>query len=376
MQNDTFSSDLVTQTQPYAALTPEKVLDSLEQIGLVPDGRLMPLSSYENRVYQCGLDSPYQNHRHVVLKFYRPARWTEAQIQEEHAFAYALQHAEVPVVAPLMFEGQSLHRCDDFYFSVSPYRGGRRPELEDDEVLMWIGRFLARLHTVGEQQAFVHRPRLSRLHLGCSSRDWLLAHKALPLEMRSRWEQTVNRALDVLAEAAPELLMDEVFDKNLPKKEAENVTNKSASEFFDEENKLQFLRLHGDCHPGNILWTPMELPQGGPHFVDLDDARMGPAIQDLWMLLPGGNRKEQVEVLSVLVEGYEQFRPFNRRELALMEPLRTLRHIHYSAWLARRWQDPIFPINFPWFGSHAYWAEQIQQLEVQIEAMLEPPLVV
>lgn len=349
MQQDLSLSESTTQATPYACLTPERVLDALDQVGLIADGRLTPLSSYENRVYQCGLDELYQGHRFVVLKFYRPGRWTQAQIAEEHAFAYELQAAEVPVVAPLMPEGKSLHQLGDFYFSVSPYRGGRRPELEDEEVLMWTGRFLARLHAVGEQHSFDHRPTLTTAHFGSESRDWLLAHEAVPLDMRSRWESALNRALAVLAQVAPELKTGSTFKGNL--------------------------RLHGDCHPGNILWTPTELPQGGPHFVDLDDARMGPAVQDLWMLLPGGTRQEQHLALSALIEGYEQCRPFNRRELALIEPLRTLRHIHYSAWLARRWQDPIFPHNFPWFGSSGYWAEQIQQLEMQIEAMQDDPLI-
>lgn len=345
-------SEPTHQGAPYACLTPERVLDALDQVGLIPDGRLTQLSSYENRVYQCGLDEPYQGHRFVVLKFYRPWRWTADQIAEEHRFAYALQAAEVPVVAPLMLEGQSLHRLEEFYFSVSPYKGGRRPELEDEEVLMWTGRFLARLHTVGEQRAFTARPRLSIAHFGHESRDWLAAHEIVALDVRSRWEQTLERALTLLAQVAPEL-------------------GAGADPAYKGH-----LRLHGDCHPGNILWTPVELPQGGPHFVDLDDARMGPAVQDLWMLLPGGSRQEQTYTLSVLIEGYEQWRPFDRRELALIEPLRTLRHIHYSAWLARRWQDPIFPHNFPWFGSSAYWTEQVQQLELQIEAMQEAPLMV
>ncbi|MEN9844786.1 MAG: hypothetical protein RLZZ612_2615 [Pseudomonadota bacterium] len=348
MHKDWSLSEHTDEETPYACLTPERVLDALDQVGLIPDGRLTALSSYENRVYQCGLDEPHQGHSSVVLKFYRPGRWSADQIEEEHRFAHALQAAEVPVVAPLMWQEQSVHRLGDFYFSVSPYRGGRRPELDNEEVLMWTGRFLARLHTVGEQQGFTARPQLSITHFGHESRDWLAAHEAVAWDVRSRWERTLDQALTLIAKVAPELGADTTYQGHL--------------------------RLHGDCHPGNILWTPIELPQGGPHFVDLDDARMGPAVQDLWMLLPGGSRGDQTYSLSVLIEGYEQYRPFNRRELALIEPLRTLRHIHYSAWLARRWKDPIFPHNFPWFGSSAYWAGQVQQLELQIEAMQEAPL--
>lgn len=333
----------------------------MSSIGLWGDGRLTPLNSYENRVYLAHLDEHVQGHHAVVLKFYRPERWNSEQIDEEHAFSADLVQAEVPVVAPLALSGEAashhatpatLHQHAGFSFSVSPYKGGRRPELDNMEVLEWIGRFIARLHTVGAARPFIHRPTLNANSFALASRDWLLSHHCVPLDMQSRWESTLTTALDVLAQVAPELCHE------------------------PSDGICTTLRLHGDCHPGNILWTPTDVPGGGPHFVDLDDARTGPAIKDLWMLMPGDDRREQTLALSALLDGYEQFRPFDRRELRLIEPLRTLRQIHYSAWLARRWADPTFPANFPWFGSSDYWAGQIHQLEEQIEAMERAPLVV
>ena len=316
------------------------VLDALSDIGLAVDGRLTALSSYENRVYQVMLDDDSA----VVAKFYRPERWTDAAVQEEHDFAAELHRAEVPMVAPLQLQGQTLHHAQGFAFSVSPRRGGRAPELDDPEVLEWVGRFIARIHNVGSQHAFVCRPELNVATFGEDSRDWLIAHHMISLDQQSAWLEVCNQALAM------------------------------ASEAFAAHPSQQ-IRLHGDCHPGNILWTPTELPQGGPHFVDLDDARMGPAIQDLWMLL-SGDRQQRTFQLSMVLDGYEQMRELNRSELALIEPLRTLRLIHYSAWLARRRDDPAFVQNFSWFGSSDYWAGQVHMLVEQCEAMQEPPLMV
>ena len=363
---------------PFSTLTPDLVQDALSSVGLWGDGRLMALSSYENRVYQAHLDEPVQGHGTVVLKFYRPERWSLAQIEEEHAFSAELVQAEVPVVTPLTLNGSTLHHFGGFAFSVCPRKGGRRPELDDFDVLERVGCFLARIHTVGTAQPFHHRPTLTTQAFALDSRNWLLAHHMVPLDMLSRWQTALSEALDVLQQVAPEL------SAGLTVCVANNSTSSSDKSFFYHDfdtpaageplaTGLNLIRLHGDCHPGNILWTPTDLPGGGPHFVDLDDARTGPAVQDLWMLLEG-DRRQQTAALCALLDGYEQFRAFDRRELKLIEPLRTLRQIHYSAWLARRWTDPTFPINFPWFGSSDYWAGQIHQLEKQTEAMQEPPL--
>ena len=337
-----------TPHHPYAALTPDLVLDALAGVGLHGDGRLMALGSYENRVYQVTLEDGSR----VVAKFYRPGRWSEAQILEEHAFALELAGAEVPVVAPLLLQGRSLHRHAGFDFAVSPWRGGRMPELDDFEVLEWLGRYLARIHNVGAARPFVHRPRLDLPGFGQEPRDWLLDAQAIPMDQQSAWRDACDEALELIAAGA---------------------RPSSAGGLFGLKDATT-IRLHGDCHPGNVLWTPVDdAGHGGPHFVDLDDARMGPAVQDLWMLL-SGERRQRTMQLAALLDGYEQLRPFDRRELALIEPLRTLRLIHYSAWLARRWSDPIFPLNFPWFGSSDYWRGQVDMLREQIEAMQEEPL--
>ncbi len=324
---------------PYDHLTPDVVLDALSSVGLEGDGRLTALNSYENRVYLAHLESAEA----VVLKFYRPQRWRTEQILEEHAFSQALAQADVPVVAPWTLAGHTLHTHAGFAFSVSPRRGGRHPELDDLEVLEWIGRFLARLHQVGAARPFLHRPALDVTSFGHEPMARLLASDALPPDARPRWQEAAQAALGMVAHRWA-------------------------------ETPCATLRLHGDCHPGNILWTPTDRPGGGPHFVDLDDARMGPAVQDLWMLL-SGERAQQQRQLGALLDGYETLRDFDRRELALIEPLRTLRLIHYSAWLAQRWGDPTFPHHFPWFGSSSYWFDQAQALWDQIAAMEADPLV-
>jgi len=347
---------------PFESLTPDVVMDALASVDLWGDGRLQALSSYENRVYQVHLD----NGPAVVAKFYRPERWTSAQILEEHTFAQQLIEAEVPVVGPMHLalappKAQSspstLNYFGGFAFSVSPWRGGRPPELDQPEVLEWIGRFLARIHGVGEQQPFAHRPSLNVETFALASREVLLEQELIPLDVQAQWERAFQEALDVLSSF-----------KDL----------QTPGHAGPDDDPIAFIRVHGDCHSGNILWTPTDVPmaQGtGPHFVDLDDARMAPAVQDLWMLL-SGDRAQRTFQMSCLLDGYEQFRRFDRRELALVEPLRTLRLIHYSAWLAQRWSDPTFPINFPWFGSSDYWKGQIQMLQDQCEAMQDPALVV
>ena len=331
----------------YEGLTPDVVLDALASVGLFGDGRVMALSSYENRVYQLHLESPIGADDLagdiVVAKFYRPGRWSDAQITEEHAFAAELMAAEIPVVGPLELEGSTLHHFGGFSFSVSPSRGGRRPELENLDVLEWIGRFLARIHTVGSARPFIHRPALNLTTFGTASAELLLAGGYLPLDMESRWRQAFEEAMGV------------------------------AQSVFESVGDVPSLRLHGDCHPGNILWTPEGLPGAGPHFVDLDDARSGPAVQDLWMLL-SGERAERSRQMADILAGYEDFADFDARQLHLVEALRTLRLIHYSAWLAMRWDDPAFPVAFPWFNTERYWQDRILELREQVALMDEGPL--
>jgi len=352
---------------PYQTLTPDVVMGALASVGLYGDGRLLALSSYENRVYQLHLeDGPA-----VVAKFYRPGRWSTAQILEEHAFSRELMVAEIPVIGPLQLQGRTLHQFGGFAFSVSPSRGGRSPELDDAEVLEWIGRFLARIHTVGAARPFASRPALDLPSFGMEAREWLLAHDKVPLDVQSAWQTWSQKAIDLVASSAGDIWAG--GQKDIKPSNAGQTADPTA-----EQARVKQIRLHGDCHPGNILWTPLESPATagpGPHFVDMDDARTGPAVQDLWMLL-SGDRQQQTRQLGALVDGYEQFRNFDRRELALIEPLRTLRLIHYSAWLARRWDDPTFPIHFPWFGSSDYWHGQVQMLQDQVEAMQEEPLLV
>lgn len=349
----------------FENLTPEVVLDALASVGFMGDGRLTALNSYENRVYWVRLE----NGESVVAKFYRPNRWTQEQILEEHRFTQELALAEIQAVAPILVDGQSLHLWNTYYFSVSPYRGGRAPDLDAPEVLGWIGRFLARIHTIGQAKPFLHRPALNWQNFGKNSQQKLLASQLIPIELENNWNQAVEQALQAVA-AHSCLLLTEVA-----------IIEQAQSKLsLEDQNQYQpsavsYLRTHGDCHPGNILWTPEGALLAGPHFVDLDDARMSFAVQDFWMLL-SGDRRQRTEQLSMLLDGYEQVRNFDRRELALIEPLRTLRLIHYSAWLADRWQDPIFPINFPWFGTHHYWQEQIQTLNEQIIAMQEDVLMV
>jgi Ser/Thr protein kinase RdoA (MazF antagonist) len=322
------------RSRPYEGLTPDAVLDALESIGLRGDGRLLALNSYENRVYQVSLEDDST----VVAKFYRPDRWSDAQILEEHAFGAELAEREIPVVAAQAIDGKTLNAFDGFRFAVYPRRGGRPPELEDVKVLEWIGRFLGRIHALGATRPFKARPALNVETFGIEPRDWLLASGMVPEDLREVWVSTVNLALAGVANA---------FE----------ITGPNIS-----------IRLHGDCHAGNILWT-----HAGPHFVDLDDARMGPAAQDLWMLL-AGDRETAAKQLKALLDGYEQFHAFRRDELCLIEPLRTLRLLHHSYWLARRWEDPAFPAAFPWFGTQRYWQDRILELREQTSAMAEPPL--
>jgi Ser/Thr protein kinase RdoA (MazF antagonist) len=326
------------QAAPYARLTPDTVLNAVDSTGLATDGRQLALNSYENRVLQVGLsDDGY-----VVAKFYRPHRWSDAQILEEHAFAAELVAHEIPVVAPIGSAGETLHTFAGFRFAVFARSGGRAPNLDDRDVREWLGRFIGRIHAVGAARAFAHRPVLSVETFGREPRSYLLDAGWLPADLASVYAGVSQQAVDMAARC------------------------------FDRAGAVRLLRLHGDCHEGNVLWTDSP-GNTGPHFVDLDDSRMGPAVQDLWMLL-GADRDEQTGRLADLLSGYEDFAEFDRRELHLVEALRTLRLIHYTAWLARRWTDPAFPAAFPWFGSQRYWEDRILELREQIAAMQEAPL--
>ena len=330
-----------SSTHPYASLTPDVVLNAVESLGLQCDGRLLALNSYENRVYQVGIEE--QNP--VVAKFYRPARWSNAQILEEHAFAQELAEAEVPVVAPLAFDGDTLRAFEGFRFAVFPRRGGRAPELDDPETLEWLGRFIGRIHAVGGTRPFKTRPRLDIASFGEEPRAFLLSSGLIPDDLRPAWKQVADLALEGVRAC------------------------------FARAGDVAYLRVHGDCHASNVLWTPATgNAPGGPHFVDLDDARMAPAVQDFWMLV-SGDRHAMGSQLGKLLKGYEDFVEFDDRELHLVEALRTLRLMHYSAWLARRWDDPAFPIAFPWFNTARYWQDRVLELREQVAAMQEPPLV-
>jgi len=319
---------------PFSSLTPDSLLDALEAVGLRPDGRLLALNSYENRVYQVFMEAGAP----LVCKFYRSGRWSDAAILEEHAFSAELAERELPVVAPLAIGGQTLHHSGDLRFAVFPRQSGRAPEFDSGQTLEWMGRFIGRMHAVGALKPFAERPAIDIHTFGEEPRDFLQGGGFLP----------------------PEL--DEVYFG-----------------VVDQAGRVATLRLHGDCHAGNVLWVEGgagvggDLGGGGPCFVDFDDARMGPAIQDLWMLL-SGERSDQVRQMADVLAGYEDFYEFDSRELYLVEALRTLRLIHYAGWLARRWDDPAFPAAFPWFNTQRYWQDRILELREQIALMDEPPL--
>lgn len=317
----------------YHGLTPDTVINAVESTGYLSDSRILPLNSYENRVYQVGIESEQP----IIAKFYRPNRWSNAQIQEEHDFTQTLYELDIPVVPPLRFDGKTLLTYQGYRFALYPRRGGQAPELDNGDHLEVIGRFIGRIHNVGKQCAFEHRPAIDCQTYAIDSRDYLLAHNFIPAELIPAYETTSR---DLIA----------------------RIETAFAS------NPIPAIRLHGDCHAGNILWR-----DDHAHFVDFDDARSGPAIQDLWMLL-SGDYQQRCLLLADILSGYSEFCDFNPAELALIEPLRALRLFHYAAWLARRWDDPAFPHNFPWFNTQRYWAEHVLSLREQLAAMDEPVL--
>jgi len=320
---------------PFDRLQPEIILEAAEAAGLVTDGRLLALNSYENRVWQIGLEDADP----VIAKFYRPGRWSDAAIIEEHEFAAELADTGLSVVSPLIFGGKTLLEHDDFRYALFPRQGGHAPEPEDEQTLRALGRALGRMHAVGRVSAFSHRGEISIDTMGTEARDWLLANDWIPPHLETAF-RTLTDDLLVHARAA-----------------------------WQRAGNFAGIRLHGDCHPGNILW------RDGPHFVDLDDCLTGPAVQDLWLLI-SGEADDRQRQWQWLLDEYRMFSDFDPRELNLVEALRALRMIHYEAWIARRWDDPAFPRAFPWFADERHWETAIGQLREQLSEMQEPPITI
>ncbi len=314
----------------FSSLGPDLILDAIESVGIRVESGLLALNSYENRVYQFLAD----DQRRYVVKFYRPNRWSQGQILEEHQFALELQEHDIPLVAPLHYQGATLHQYRGFWFALYPSVGGRQFEVDNLDQLEWMGRFIGRIHRVANASKFTLRPTIGT--------DEYLTQPIEVLQQGNLVPERIREAFMTIA----------------------NQVSTVASQQYQAINSI---RLHGDCHPGNILW------RDGPTFVDLDDCRMGPAIQDLWMMLSGDLQQQRIQ-LDVLVEAYQEFSHFDSRELALIEPLRAMRMIHYMAWLARRWQDPAFPQAFPWFAEEKYWEQQTLALKEQLSALYEPSI--
>jgi Ser/Thr protein kinase RdoA (MazF antagonist) len=327
------ANDITDSIAPYYELGPDTVIRAVESLGLLSDGRLLALNSYENRVYQVGQEEGAP----LVAKFYRPGRWSDEQILEEHAFALELADAEIPLVPPLVIDGATLHHSDGFRFALFERRGGHAPELDQKETRLWLGRFMGRIHAVGASRPFEHRPALTPQAFGRDSVNSILEERWLPPHLEGAFESLAGDLL---------LNVDLAWER---------------------AGAFRSLRLHGDCHVGNILW------RDGPFFVDLDDSRSGPAVQDLWMFL-SGEPMEMSAQLKDLLDGYREFFDFDLRELQLVEALRTLRMLHHAAWLGRRWEDPAFPIAFPWFGEPRYWEDLVLSLREQLGRMQEPAI--
>ncbi|WP_019273992.1 serine/threonine protein kinase [Vibrio coralliilyticus] len=322
---------MTQQAFNFDALTPDFMWYALESIGIRAESGFLPLNSYENRVYQF---TDEERQRYVV-KFYRPERWSSEQIQEEHDFTLELIESDIPVAPPIKIQGQTLHQYQGYLFALFASVGGRQFEVDNLEQLEGVGRFLGRIHKVGARTPFKHRPTISLEEYLHQPRKILEQSQFIPFHL----ENAFFNDLDLLIQ--------------------------SLQQQWDDSANI--IRLHGDCHPGNILW------RDGPMFVDLDDSRNGPAVQDLWMML-NGERADKLMQLDILLEAYQEFNDFNTNELKLIEPLRGLRMVHYMAWLAKRWQDPAFPIAFPWFDDPKYWESQVLAFKEQISALSESPL--
>ncbi len=324
----------MTDIQDYAKLNPDTIINAVESRGYLSDARILALNSYENRVYQVGIE----DEQPLIAKFYRPNRWSEQQILEEHDFSRELYELDIPAIPPLYSDTQqSLFNYQGYRFSLYKRHGGRAPELTDMNHLYWIGKLMGRIHAIGKKQTFQHRPTLSIDSFITKPVAYILDNNFIPNLFKDSYKAIVS---DILKQV---------------------------------ESKYQqfppaLIRLHGDCHPGNILGTDK-----GPHFVDFEDSRNGPAIQDLWMLL-SGERNEQEMQLREILEGYQEFCDFKLSELNLLEALRSMRIIHYAGWLAKRWDDPAFPRAFPWFNTESFWGEHILQLKEQLAILQEPPL--
>lgn len=321
-------------TLAYTNLQPDDIFETLDELGYACNGRFLALNSYENRVYKLGVDDAED----IVVKFYRPGRWSDDAIREEHSFTIELWNQEIPVVSPIAIDGETLFKAGPFRLAVYLCRGGRAPDLDNEKQLRQLGRFVARMHLVGETHDFENRPRIDIESYGYESRDYLLNEQFIPDEMRDAYDSIADLVLQGVEDCG------------------------------DHAGAFREIRLHADFHPGNVLVAGEAF-----HIVDLDDARSGPAVQDLWMFL-SGDREEQTPQLSALLEGYQEFRRFDARELHLVEALRSLRIMHYAAWLARRWQDPAFKQAFPWFNSRRYWDEHVLTLREQVALMQEAPL--
>lgn len=316
----------------FDSLTPDFMWYALESVGIRAESGFLALNSYENRVYQF-VDEEKQRY---VVKFYRPQRWSEAQIDEEHDFMFSLEEQEIPIAIPEILGEQSLHFYQGYLFAVYKSVGGRQFEVDNYDQLEMVGRFLGRIHKVSQDLApYQHRPSIGLDEYLYQPRELLQNSTFIPPHL----ENVFFNDLDLLIKS-----IEQKWDSN-----------------------YQNIRLHGDCHPGNILW------RDGPTFVDLDDSRNGPAVQDLWMML-NGDRQEQLVQLDILLEGYQEFCDFNNAQLKLIEPLRGLRLVHYMSWLAKRWHDPAFPVAFPWFNDAKYWEGQVLAFKEQLSALEEPPL--
>lgn len=327
-----FGEEILDQAD-YSRLSPDLVLDAIESIGFLSDARVLTLNSYENRVYQIGIEDAEP----LIAKFYRPGRWSNDQILEEHQFAFELVEQEIPVIAPIIKEGKSLFEYENYRFALYDRRGGHAPELENLDTLYTLGQQLGRIHAIGQIKPFQYRPTISIKSFAVESRNYILEQNLIPSSLVEAYTSLTQHLLEKI----------------------ESLYN---------ESQYRTIRLHGDCHPGNVLVRDNNL-----HIVDLDDARNGPAIQDLWMLL-SGDRAQKTSQLSAILEGYEEFCEFENKEIRLIEVFRSIRMLHYCGWLAKRWSDPAFPMAFPWFNTENYWASHILELREQLAALDEPPL--